>query len=66
MSFDHFFWSSVVPSKIPVTSLSMADVLVSINTSMVASPAHDLHQKERSGDEYCASPFGWLRSSIIA
>ena len=40
------FWSSVVPSKIPVTSPSMAEELISINSSLVASPARARHQKE--------------------
>ena len=46
-----FFWSSVVPSKIPVTSPAAADVLASINTSALASPARARHQKESGGDE---------------
>ena len=40
-----FFWSSAVPSKIPVTSPAAADVLASINTSALASPARARHQE---------------------
>jgi len=39
MKSKQYFGSSVVPSKTPVTSPALADKLVSINTSLLASPA---------------------------
>ena len=57
MRSNQFFWSSVVLSKIPVTSPAAADVLASINTSALASPARALHQKESGGDENGAITF---------
>ena len=57
MRSNQFFWSSVVPSKIPVTSPAAADVLASINTGALASPARARHQKERGGDEKGAITF---------
>jgi len=39
MKSEQYFGSSVVPSKTPVTSPALADKLVSINTSLLASPA---------------------------
>ena len=39
MKSKQYFGSTVVPSKTPVTSPALADKLVSINTSLLASPA---------------------------
>ena len=45
MKSKQYFGSSVVPSKTPVTSPALADKLVLINTSFLASPASILENQ---------------------